>query len=172
MFWLRKVLVFWTWNYHVLSIYWLSTGDFVPSVSRSCAPLKFRGPNSPPVPAPTSGSPALQSQPLPSPSLRMISTPFASLALFRHSLYWPSLFVNGLRSSLSALSLFDSVRSRPLRAVSTSSIFAALLSSPSSLSSVTISPFWPCFWPSSFFFSHQVHALLKVTLQENNKNIT
>jgi hypothetical protein len=37
---------------------------------------------------------------------------------------------------------------------------------------VTISPFWPCFWPSSFLFSHQVHALLKVTLQENNKNIT
>ena len=31
MFWLRKVLVFWTWNYHVLSIYWLSTGRFVPS---------------------------------------------------------------------------------------------------------------------------------------------
>ena len=31
MFWLRKVLVFWTWNYHVLSIYWLSTGGFVPS---------------------------------------------------------------------------------------------------------------------------------------------
>jgi hypothetical protein len=24
--------------------------------------------------------------------------------------------------------------------------------------SVTISPFWPCFWPSSFFFSHQVHT--------------
>jgi hypothetical protein len=36
---------------------------------------------------------------------------------------------------------------------------------------VMISPFWPCFWPSSFFFSHQVHVLLKVTLQENNKNI-
>jgi hypothetical protein len=35
---------------------------------------------------------------------------------------------------------------------------------------VTISPFWPCFWPSSFFFSHQVHVLLKVTLQEDNKN--
>ena len=32
MFWLRKVLVFWTWNYHVLSIYWLSTGGFVSSV--------------------------------------------------------------------------------------------------------------------------------------------
>jgi hypothetical protein len=31
MFWLRKVLVFWTWTYHVLSIYWLSTGGFVPS---------------------------------------------------------------------------------------------------------------------------------------------
>ena len=41
----------------------------------------------------------------------------------------------------------------------------------SGLDHVTISPFWPCFWPSSFFFSHQVHALLKVTLQENNKNI-
>ena len=27
-------------------------------------------------------------------------------------------------------------------------------------------PFWPCFWPSSFLFSYQVHALLKVTLQE------
>jgi hypothetical protein len=107
-------------------------------LSRPRAPLKFRGPNSPPVPAPTSGSPALRSQPLPSPSLRTISTPFASLALFRHSLYRPSLFVNGLRSSLSALSLFDSVRPRPLRAVSTSSIFAALLSSPSSLSSTTV----------------------------------
>jgi hypothetical protein len=34
---------------------------------------------------------------------------------------------------------------------------------------VTISPFWPYFWPSSFFFSHQVHTLLKVTLQESNK---
>ena len=33
MFWLKKVLVFWTWNYHVLSIYWLSTGGFVPSDS-------------------------------------------------------------------------------------------------------------------------------------------
>ena len=39
------------------------------------------------------------------------------------------------------------------------------------LQPVTISPSWPCFWPSSFHFSHQVHALLKVTLQENNKNI-
>jgi hypothetical protein len=27
------VLVFWTWNHHVLSIYWLSTGGFVPSES-------------------------------------------------------------------------------------------------------------------------------------------
>jgi hypothetical protein len=26
------VLVFWTWNHHVLSIYWLSTGGFVPGV--------------------------------------------------------------------------------------------------------------------------------------------
>ena len=36
---------------------------------------------------------------------------------------------------------------------------------------VTISPFWPCFWPSSFFFllSQQVHALLKVTLQEKQQ---
>jgi hypothetical protein len=32
MFWLRKVLVFWTWNHHVLSMYWFSTGGFVPSV--------------------------------------------------------------------------------------------------------------------------------------------
>jgi hypothetical protein len=32
MFWFRKVLVFWTWNHHVLSMYWLSTGGFVPSV--------------------------------------------------------------------------------------------------------------------------------------------
>ena len=31
MFWFRKVLVFWTWNHHVLSKYWLSTGGFVPS---------------------------------------------------------------------------------------------------------------------------------------------
>jgi hypothetical protein len=32
MFWLRKLLALWTQNYHVLSIYWLSTGGFVPSV--------------------------------------------------------------------------------------------------------------------------------------------
>ena len=32
MFWFRKVLVFWTWNHHVLSMYWLSIGGFVPSV--------------------------------------------------------------------------------------------------------------------------------------------
>jgi hypothetical protein len=38
MFWLRKVLVFWTWNYHVLSIYWLSTGGFVPSVYKKKDP--------------------------------------------------------------------------------------------------------------------------------------
>ena len=31
MFQLRKVLVLWTWNHHVLSIYWLSTVGFVPS---------------------------------------------------------------------------------------------------------------------------------------------
>jgi hypothetical protein len=37
---------------------------------------------------------------------------------------------------------------------------------------VTNSPFWPCFWPSFFlFFTSKVHAILKVTLQENNKNI-
>ena len=32
MFWFRKVLVFWTWNHHVLRIYCLHTGGFVPSV--------------------------------------------------------------------------------------------------------------------------------------------
>ena len=32
MFRFRKMLVFWTWNHHVLSMYWLSTGRFVPSV--------------------------------------------------------------------------------------------------------------------------------------------
>jgi hypothetical protein len=35
-------------------------------------------------------------------------------------------------------------------------------------------PFWPCSWPSSFPFSHQVHVLLKVTLhqktQKHHKN--
>ena len=31
MFWLRKILILWTWNHHVISIYWLSTGDFAPS---------------------------------------------------------------------------------------------------------------------------------------------
>ena len=31
IFWFRKVLVFWTQNHHVLSMYWLSTGRFVPS---------------------------------------------------------------------------------------------------------------------------------------------
>jgi hypothetical protein len=39
------------------------------------------------------------------------------------------------------------------------------------LQGVMTLPFWPCFWPSSFHFLHQVHMLLKVTLQENNKNI-
>jgi hypothetical protein len=36
---------------------------------------------------------------------------------------------------------------------------------------VTISPFWPCYWPSSFFFSHQVHALLKSLCKKTTKNI-
>jgi hypothetical protein len=46
MFWLRKVLVFWTWNYHVLSIYWLSTGGFVPSVKAlDCLGLSLHLPN-------------------------------------------------------------------------------------------------------------------------------
>jgi hypothetical protein len=35
--------------------------------------------------------------------------------------------------------------------------------------SVTISPFWPCFWPSSFFFSHQVHASLKSLCKKTTK---
>jgi hypothetical protein len=38
-----------------------------------------------------------------------------------------------------------------------------------SMGSVTISPFWPCFWPSSFFFSHQVHALLKSLCKKTTK---
>jgi hypothetical protein len=33
MFQPRKVLVLWTWDHQVLSIYWLSTGGFVPSES-------------------------------------------------------------------------------------------------------------------------------------------
>ena len=41
MFWLRKVLVFWTWNHHVLSIYWLSTGGFVPSESQPTPLRRF-----------------------------------------------------------------------------------------------------------------------------------
>ena len=36
---------------------------------------------------------------------------------------------------------------------------------------VTISPFWPCFQPSSFLFSHQVHALLKSLCKKTTKNI-
>jgi hypothetical protein len=36
---------------------------------------------------------------------------------------------------------------------------------------VTISPFWPCFWPSSFLFSHQVHALLKSLCKKTTKTI-
>ena len=42
MFWVRKMLVFWTWNHHVLSIYWLSTGGFVPSVSGSSWWMSWR----------------------------------------------------------------------------------------------------------------------------------
>jgi hypothetical protein len=34
---------------------------------------------------------------------------------------------------------------------------------------VTISPFWPCFWPSSFLFLHQVHALLKSLCKKTTK---
>ena len=34
---------------------------------------------------------------------------------------------------------------------------------------VTISPFWPCFWPSSFSFSQQVHALFKSLCKKTTK---
>ena len=41
MFWFRKVLVFWTWNHHVLSTYWLSTEGFAPSECSSDVPPPF-----------------------------------------------------------------------------------------------------------------------------------
>jgi hypothetical protein len=34
------VLVLWTWNHHVLSIYWLSIGGFVPSEWRALEKLE------------------------------------------------------------------------------------------------------------------------------------
>jgi hypothetical protein len=43
------------------------------------------------------------------------------------------------------------------------------LPSPLDLVTVTISPFWPCFWPSTFSFSHQVHALLKSLCKKTTK---
>ena len=41
IFWFRKVLVFWTWNHHGLSVYWLSTGGFVPSDCSYCYSLSL-----------------------------------------------------------------------------------------------------------------------------------
>jgi hypothetical protein len=43
------------------------------------------------------------------------------------------------------------------------------LAEDDAVDTVTISPFWPCFWPSSFFFSHQVHALLKSLCKKTTK---
>ena len=34
---------------------------------------------------------------------------------------------------------------------------------------VTTLPFWPCFWPSSSSFSHQVHTLLKSLCKKTTK---
>ena len=35
---------------------------------------------------------------------------------------------------------------------------------------VTTLPFWPCFWPSSFLFSHQVHAYSKSLCKKTIKH--
>jgi hypothetical protein len=77
---------------------------------------------------------------------------------------WPPAYTALLHGTLTGRA--DIHCSKPFGLVLNNELFVA---DEDKFTLVTISPFWPCSWPSSFSFSRQVNASLKVTLQEKQQ---